>query len=169
MTILITGDKNIGKTTIINNIITKYSDEIIGLQTKEYFKNGKRQGFYMTEIFSDEQPSEKNIIATMNKDFRPEVNEEVFENTGVFICNKILSSKKRICIIDEIGIFERNSKHYVELLYKILNQKDKIVLCVVSNKEHDFLYKIKENREVITLNEQNRDKVSDNLINRLSS
>lgn len=166
MLIMITGEMNIGKSTIIDKICTKFSLDICGFCTREYFKGDVREGFFIKEIFDNKAPSYENIIAKMDSDFKPIVFPQAFDNLGVKLAHECLISDKRIIIIDEIGVFESKSDKFVQALDEIL-QSDKIVVAVLKKRDHIFLNKYKNLYNPIEITVLNRDKVAENIINKI--
>lgn len=164
MVIMITGDINIGKTTIINKILQAFPDDICGFCTREFFENGKREGFFLSDILNLYSPLKQNIIARMDSDFKPIVFSEIFDDFGVHLTQNCLNSDKRIAIIDEIGVFESKSDKFVQTLDKLLNS-DKIVIAVLKKRDHLFLDRYKKMFNPLEITLFNRDKVAKDIIN----
>lgn len=167
MTILITGDKNIGKTTLVNHLFTIFQEYSIGIETREYQKQKKRIGFFIRKFHTIEPFHQKNCIAYMSTENRPIIQKNTFETKGVELCKHILKSEKKICFIDEIGFFEQDCQQYKIFLNQVLSQEHKIIIAILRNQDLDFLNQLKVGREVIYLTKQNRDDVREELIKRI--
>lgn len=164
MVIMITGEKNIGKTTIMRKIYDVYYENVSGFCTKEFFENEIRQGFFISELETETVPCKENIIAKMDGDFKPIVYPDIFDEFGVNIAKKCLNSAKSIIIIDEIGVFESKSEKFVKILDEILSS-DKIVIAVLKKRQHIFLEKYEKLYNPIEITLLNRNKIAKDILN----
>ncbi len=167
MTIFVTGDKNVGKTTLVNHLFTIFSEYSIGIETKEYQKQKKRIGFFIRKFHTIESFHQKNCIAYISAQNTPIIQKKTFEIKGVELCKHILKSERKICFIDEIGFFEQDCQQYKMVLNQVLSQENKIIIAILRNQDLEFLNQLKIGREVIYLTKQNREAVKEELIKRI--
>ena len=167
MVLFVTGQRNIGKTTLIKTIQDVFWKETTGFSTKEFFVDNKRAGFYLTHMNIPDIPTEDRIIATMDKNFRPIIREQTFEAYGVKLCKKLQNSNKKICMIDEIGTFEQYCEGYKQELQHTLNIEGKIIIATIRQQDNIFLNELKEGKEVVTLTKENRDTITQCMIERI--
>ena len=162
MIILISGDKNIGKTTIINKLSQTF--ECTGIITEEFFCKNERKGFLIRQL--NEKPDENNAIAIMDKNFKPIINSDIFNKVGSQMCLKCINDNKKIVLIDEIGVFESNSFLFLEHLQKLM-ECGKIVIAVLKNRDSDFLSKLRQKYPVHFVTLENRDEIFNEIKNEI--
>lgn len=168
MNIFLTGERNVGKTTIINKSITSLrtkwqnrkgiSLKVGGFQTfeGEEFSQGKSYVYLKSaEGFLDSRFSSAKIALRDKSSFSFKVYTEVFDEEGTFTLNKSTSSD--IIIMDELGFMEKDAKVFQRRVMEILDG-DIPVLGVVKLKSNDFLDRVRvhPNVNVITVTEGDR-------------
>ncbi len=118
MNILLTGERNIGKSTIIDEFLKQYTGNVKGYRTvREKTPLDEYYGVYLLDV-NDGNPllTKKNKAGDCyeNKSLVPY--KDVFDTLGV----KLLSDYDNadIIIMDEIGVLERDAE---DLRIKLLN------------------------------------------------
>lgn len=161
--ILLTGDKQIGKSTIIDTTINLLKNNLqsnvsIGgyrIKREIYTKDNITTRIFFINCLLDD--SSYKIIENKVTNEQWEMNTfiEGFNNYS-FNLNKSISSCDLI-ILDEIGFTESKADEFVKNLYSALNSF-KPVLGVIRNKECSFINNIKNREDVllISVNEENR-------------
>ena len=140
--ILITGYPQVGKTSLINNIIRKLEKTSIGMFTNEIRKEGKRIGFKIETLSGLEY-----VLASKNNltsKYRVANYGVYLENIDIVIKHLELSiqeSNPEVIIIDEIGKMELFSKTFVSFLEKCLDSKR--VLGTIMMKDNAYTKQIK--------------------------
>ena len=185
--LIITGPPNIGKTTLVNSVVKKLSNNnknVIGFVTNEIRSEGSRIGFQLQNLsdFND-----KTNLASLTSSL-PEVSrrklptvskysihvsefEDFYRN--IFFSTSSSSSpssanQSKILVIDEIGKMELFSKSFVKDVTNLIKNNENCIL-VVAQKGPGFINKIKEFKEidqVITINFQNRNLLCDEVVDK---
>lgn len=166
--ILISGYPGIGKTTLINKIIKRLDCKIGGFYTSAKCENGKRTGFYITDFSGNQM-----VMADVNSpsSYRVSkygVNIEAFEKIGIPALKKANESADLI-IVDEIGKMEMFSSEFCIMLEKIFDSP-KPLLATIKEIDCKLTAKLKsrDDVEIFDLTIQNRNKMLDRIIDRLS-
>ncbi|MCK4358810.1 MAG: NTPase [Candidatus Cloacimonetes bacterium] len=166
--ILISGYPGIGKTTLINKIIKRLDCKIGGFYTSEKCENGKRTGFYITDFSGNQM-----VMADVNSpsSYRVSkygVNIEAFEKIGIPALKKANKSADLI-IVDEIGKMEMFSSNFCKILEEIFDSP-KPLLATIKKIDCKLTAKLKsrDDVEIYDLTIDNRNKMVDRIIDRLS-
>lgn len=158
--IFLTGDIQVGKTTLLNKVIDNIDSSIGGFQTNRTIKeNGDmyEKEFFIYSLI------DKNItykIATINKHndkFKPTVYNDAFEKVSDNIIKESLNCCD-VIVLDELGFLESNAFNFQHSVFKALDS-EKLVLGIIKPRSTPFLDKIKSRNDVILfeVNTENRD------------
>ncbi|HUU49721.1 MAG TPA: NTPase [Nitrospinota bacterium] len=165
---LLTGIPGIGKTTIIEKVLSLSLLKAGGFYTKEIKDGERRKGFKIVDITTKKE----SILAHVNikSPFRVGkygVDTNSFEEIGVKALEDALENKELI-IIDEIGKMELFSKPFQKMVLKCLSSSKKI-LGSIKIKGNPFVNSIKrrEDTKIVEVNEKNRNLLPDEIINLL--
>ena len=154
--ILITGNPGVGKTTLIQNIISKFSISAGGFYTSEVRNaDGKRWGFKITSLDGIEGIMASTDIMSKYKISRYWIDVEAIDRVGVTAIKEAIKHNEFI-VIDEIGRMELFSKKFQDVAMEALDSS-KIVLGTITAKDIAFTKKVKERQDtkIITLTRQN--------------
>jgi nucleoside-triphosphatase len=169
--ILITGKPGVGKTTLIKKIVMKLQSRmfISGFWTIEVRKNGKRIGF---DIQTTE--GKQGILARQNNSFlksslrvgKYSVNLSDLEEIAL----PTLYKSADLVVIDEIGKMELLSSKFKDAVEFAFNNQPK-VLATIARYRNRFLTSIEErsNVQLIELTKQNRGKLLEEILSKLSN
>ena len=113
--IFLTGEKQIGKSTILSSVIEKYKDEIVGIQTIPFLINGVKKGYYMHSMKKDGEISYDTPISIRVGEKSSVPVMEGFDKIGTTILKKF-RGQNGIMIMDELGKMLK-----VQVLIKSLN------------------------------------------------
>lgn len=167
--ILLTGIPGIGKTTIIEKVLSVCELNAGGFYTKEIRNKGIRKGFKIIDL----QTRREGILAHVDIEspFRVGkygVDPGCFEEIGVKALKEALLERELI-VIDEIGKMELFSRPFQEKVMQCLSSSKK-VLGSIKEKGNPFVDSIKKREDVtiITVDESNRDFIPEKIINLLS-
>lgn len=167
--LLLTGIPGIGKTTIIEKVLSLSQLKAGGFYTKEIKDRGIRKGFKIIDITTKRE----GILAHVNikspfRVWKYGVDTNSFEEIGVKALEDALENKELI-IIDEIGKMELFSRPFQEIVLKCLSSSKK-TLGFIKIKGNPFVNSIKRKKDtkIIEVNEKNRNLLPDEIINLLS-
>lgn len=166
--LLLTGNPNVGKTTVIINVVDALKNagfNVGGMVSREVRKDNVRVGFEIVDLHS----GMRGWLAQINQKKGPKVgkyhvNIQDLENIGA---NAITyATKKCDCIaIDEVGPMELFSLKFKLTVEQALNSK-KLVLAVIHGKAKDPLImeaKKRDDAETFIVTVDNRDKLPEEL------
>lgn len=140
MKVFLTGQKQIGKSTCIQEFIKECQIPCSGYLTLPFYSEGMRIGFYLHSLV----PLERNDIL-FSKD-----KETIL---GVFndFAKEILDhSNSGYLVLDEIGFLERNEEVYLETLIKKIETYPNII-GVLRKCELPYIQEIKSMKDVTIL------------------
>lgn len=165
--IFLTGEKQVGKSTILKKLLKEKKKAVCGFCTLPYEINGVRKGFYfhsMKEIaeFENDTPISVKMGKRQNYPLT-----EAFETLGTAVLKAALESEEWM-IADEVGKLERDAVFFQKMFFNCLDQK-KLVLGVLQDTDTPFVNAIKERPdvEVWTVTQENREEVYQKLIRRM--
>ena len=154
--ILITGNPSVGKTTLIQNIISKFDISAGGFYASEVRnEEGKRWGFKITSLDGIEGIMASTDIVSKYKISRYWIDVEAIDRVGVTAIREAIKHSDFI-VIDEIGRMELFSKKFQDVATEALDSP-KLVLGTITAKDTVITKKIKERQDtkIITLTRQN--------------
>jgi nucleoside-triphosphatase len=156
--IFITGKPGIGKSTIIRKVLQSSQWAIGGFVTEEIREAGARVGFTIEDI----ETGAKKVMAHVRLQSRFRVGRygvdaAAVESVGVPAVARALR-ESALVVVDEIGKMELYSEEFSRWVGRLV-EADKPVLAVIQERRKDLLALLaaREDSEVITLTEQNRD------------
>ena len=175
MHIFITGNRQVGKTTILNKILNISKVKPFGFITKPFYdENNLLKGFNLQYISDfNTKKLENDIIGYTDDGEKWFSCPEVFDNFANILIEDFekiqISKDKHIIIMDELGFFENEAFNFQKIILKILTQKAIPVLGVVKNADTHFLNKIKNhlNIELFNVDHNNRNEILDILSNKM--
>lgn len=151
--ILITGARNCGKSTLINNMLEDLNLDYAGYRTLPYYINGYEQGYYihgyLDGVRKEKLYSPISIKISGNRCLSV---IETFETLGVYILRESRRNKNTsFILLDEIGFLEEESEKFKEEIHKCLDST-KFCLGVLKLKESKFLNSIKFREDTLFIN-----------------
>ncbi len=164
--ILLTAPPRVGKTTVLNKFIKLYKESLGGIISNEIRdKEGERIGFEVTNL-----KNKSRILAHKKKTYSGikvdeyDIDLDCIDN---FIIPEIKKSLKEnsITLIDEIGRFQSLSKNFLKEIDRILNENSNILGTIIFDPAPWSLpLKNIKGVSIYTLNEKNRDKAPQELV-----
>jgi nucleoside-triphosphatase len=158
--ILITGNPGVGKTTLIQNIISRLNVSAGGFYTSEVRdENGKRWGFKIISLDGREEVLASVDVISSRRVSKYGVDVGAVDRVGVTAIRDALKNKD-IVVIDEIGRMELTSKQFRDIVEEALDSP-KPVLGTIALKETNTAKKIKERQDtrLIRLTRANFDEI----------
>lgn len=158
--IFFTGEKGVGKTTILNKIINELNLDVGGYFTSREFVNDGVK-FYLNDFITKKTV----LMADFSDRENPKVFKDSFEIFAVELIKKALQEKS-IIILDEIGNMEESFEDFKNAIFETL-ESDKIVIGVLKKCESNFVNSIKQKDNILLfcVDEDNRNDVLQKSIN----
>jgi nucleoside-triphosphatase THEP1 len=156
--ILLTGPPGIGKSTLIERIVSGIQRPVTGFFTREIREKGKRVGFSIVTL-----DGRKGVLA--HRDVRGPfrvgkygVNVEDIDRVAV--PSMIPAGPDVIVVIDEIGKMECFSSLFRESLMRVLDSENPVIGSIAL-RGGSFIEKVKARKDVslIEVTERNRDEL----------
>ncbi|MGN0772214.1 MAG: nucleoside-triphosphatase [Candidatus Ventricola sp.] len=156
--LFLTGEKQVGKSTLLRRLIEAKQLDCAGFETQAFFLNGERRGFtlhgrvglppYQNDCICCARIEEKRSVPVL----------PVFEENGVLILKRSLASPAPYLLMDELGRLERQAGGFIAQVEACLNS-DKRVLGVLQRCDAEHVARIarREDVTVLTVTLENRD------------
>ena len=145
--IFLTGDKGVGKSTCINEIIKECQLSTCGFQTLPFYEHGIRTGFYLHALLPIEENDQRFSI---QHDGWNETIPGVFDDFGVTVLKRSMQQKDHVLIMDEIGRLEKKETLFIDTLFQSL-EECKNILGVLKKCEIQYIQEIKMRDDVVIL------------------
>jgi len=166
MKIFLTGKPGCGKSFVVEKVVERLKQKGIkvgGFITPEIREKGKRVGFCVKDIYSNEV----GILASKDIKIGPKfgsygINLEDFERVALKAIDFALKECE-VIVIDEIGKMEFLSKNFREKLGEILLSEKPLVAVL----HRSFVEKFKDFGEIIEVTIKNRNELPDLILNML--
>jgi nucleoside-triphosphatase THEP1/trans-aconitate methyltransferase len=159
--IFLTGNLQVGKTTLINKIIAALpATRISGFRTSRYYHEHKLKGFYIEDINDESKElKDKFIGRCINEDHWVSI-PSTFDSYGTQVMERCLNDQSDLIVMDELGFFESDAARFQAAVFRVLDA-DKPVLGVLKQKETPFLRQVRHREDVTVyeINEDNRDRL----------
>jgi nucleoside-triphosphatase len=172
--ILLTGNPGVGKTTVLTKAVSTLKQKgyrVGGMISREVRESGTRVGFEVLDLSG----GRRGWLAHINQKQGPQVgkyrvNLEDLDTIGsAAIADAV--EKCGVIAIDEIGPMELFSEKFKQATLKALESR-KPVLAVVHWKANDRLIREAKNRqdaEIFTVTQENRDKLPGAIVEKVAS
>lgn len=163
--LFLTGEKQVGKSTLLSKLIEARQLNCAGFETRAFYLNEERRGFTLHGRV-EMPPYENDCICCARVGERRSVPVlSVFEENGVQILSKSLSSPAPFILMDELGRLERQADSFIRQIYACLDS-DKRVLGVLQkcSSEHVEAISRRDDVTVLTVTPENREALLGQLI-----
>ncbi len=167
MRVAVTGRPGVGKTTLCLKVFDALRDEldVKGFVTKEVRVSGRRVGFKLVDLVSGESLWLARVDA--KSPVRVGRYGVLLESIDEF-AERIESYRDAdLIIIDEIGPMELKSRRFVEAVEGIVD-RDGLLFTIHLKSQHPLLRRIRSEFEVLTLTEENRDRMVEEVVRRFA-
>ena len=166
--LFLTGDKQVGKSTLLRRLIEARRLECAGFETQAFYLSGERRGFtlhgrvdmppYQNDCICCARIEEKRAVPVL----------PVFEENGVLILKRSLASPAPYILMDELGRLERQAESFIAQIEACLDS-DKRVLGVLQKcgSEHVARIAQRDDVTVLTVTPENRQELLELLCQRL--
>lgn len=146
--IFITGEKGIGKSTLLNKLITEMNLKVSGFKTLPYEIESQRMGFYLKGLIETSECMNNRPISIQNSKMSCIPITETFETLGVEVLSKSLKNVHPIIVMDELGRLERNAEKFNQEVYKVL-EGPKIVLGILQQVQVPLVEAIQKRKDTL--------------------
>lgn len=166
--LFLTGDKQVGKSTLLRRLIEARHLDCSGFETQAFFLNGERRGFtlhgrvdmppYRNDCICCARIEEKRAVPVL----------PVFEENGVLILKRSLASPAPFLLMDELGRLEREASGFIAQVEACLDA-DKRVLGVLQKCSSAHVARIAQRADVtvLTVTPENHDELLEWLYRKL--
>lgn len=147
MNILLTGDINAGKTTVVDRVLAQYSGNVRGFRTiRERTQLDDFYGVYLQDIRDKESKLQINNRVGSCKPNRSLISYgTVFETLGVELLTfDILPD---LVVMDELGVLEENCPLFQQKVFRCLDANFDMI-AVIKKRNSPFLNTIREREDV---------------------
>ena len=157
--IFLTGEKQVGKSTLVSAVLAKTELKYSGLRSISVFdENNDRNVFLIpANKESREQPV---LVGVCSHHHITERRPEVFDEVGCRLLD--YDKDTQLIVIDEIGNMERDAKRYSERIIGLLERTDIRILGVVQKMANTDLAQVIRNHpnvRMIEVDEENREEL----------
>lgn len=166
--IFLTGEIQVGKSTLLNKVISNLKGSIGGFQTNRTVSNDSKEFFIHSLL-------DKNYINKIATILFNENKTKVIPYTKSFeeIADSIIRKSINISdviVLDELGFLESNAMNFQKSIFEALDSS-KLVIGVLKARSTPFLDKIRERNDVIIyeVNKENRDSLLPDILNTIST
>lgn len=178
--ILLTGDLEVGKSTIADNVIKRLLaektiniDDVFGYKTVRLLnQTGEVDGFEVVTYGGDRCLMASTNIETPHRYMKFFVNSKVFDQTLTLEFEAAKKHVKPIIHIDEIGLMEKVSPEYTKMLTGLIRDLNVPVIAIIKDvAKDDFLDGIKkmDNIELYRVTKTNRKKIECEVFGKFSA
>ncbi len=168
LNIILTGPPRIGKTTIIQTVLSRTDKECAGFYTEEIREGNQRVGFRLVTLNNSNCIMAHKKVKGKYKIGKYGVNLDCIEEIGVKAIIEGIARQKLI-IIDEIGKMELFSRRFKNIVVDALDSNS-FVLGTILFRHHPYCDMIKRRRDVklIEVTKSNRNSLIDTIISKIS-
>lgn len=145
-----TGERGVGKSTLLNRLLAKRQLTIDGFRTLPFVHPGGGKGFYLAanEEVPLANPGPDRIIARRAADGRIEERfPHVFDTVGVRILSRCLNNPPDLIVMDELGFLENQALQFQHWVFRCL-EAPVSVLGVIKPRSTPFLDRIRQRQDV---------------------
>jgi len=163
--IAVTGRPGIGKTTLCLKVYNSLKDvmDISGFVTFEVRRGGTRIGFKLRDLKSNKELWLARVGSGRVKVGKYAVFVESIDQFARLIRDY---KSSEFVIIDEIGPMELKSDYFVSEVQDLM-KRDNLLFTIHYKAKHPLLERIRNEFELYVLNEQNRDRIAEEIIGRI--
>ena len=143
--IVVTGTKQIGKSTLVNRYLKHTAMPYAGYRTQRISMTSAGPIYALEEIQTGESEPISAYI-----DGRIQGIPSAFDKFGVQVLRRAMASDVSILLFDEIGRFERSSSHFLSALEAAFASEKKVI-AVLKKEEIPHIIRIRQRKDVLVL------------------
>ena len=164
--ILINGERNVGKSTLIRRLVEEAGCPVYGFCTQN--EEPDEKGFHDIYIHPAGQAFEERVFTSENKIGRcdtriHDVNPEVFDTAGVKYMEDVRADG--IIVMDELGFMEKDSPLFMARVKELLEGDVHVIAAVKNRKDVPFLNEVRAmpKAEIFDITRENREELFETL------
>jgi nucleoside-triphosphatase len=157
--IFLTGKIQVGKSTLIQRLVTNLNVRTGGFKTARHFTGSRHDGFVMEAAGHENVTADfRPYIAEMQKNGHWKAITETFEIFGVRLLKKSLGAKNDLILMDELGYFESAAFDFQQSVFQCLSSSIP-VLGVIKMRSTGFLDRVRARKDlnIFLITEENRE------------
>lgn len=127
--LFLTGEKQVGKSTLLQRIINEKKILPCGLITLPFYIEGEKRGYYFHQLSAAKQDIYNNVPAILRIGENKHIGvEEIFETVGVDILIKSCTLQgETIMVLDELGRAEKHFSKFLAAVEACLDGEKQII------------------------------------------
>ena len=162
--IVITGRPGVGKTTLIEKVISKLSIPVGGMVTREIRKCGHRVGFSVVDIAMGTEGILAHIHQTSGpKMGRYRVNLHDLEHIGIAAINCALAAGSLV-VIDEIGPMEITCPAFIPAVERVIASDAAFIISTHGKLDLPLIHRLRQECILYRVKLGNRDQLVQRII-----
>lgn len=126
--IFLTGEKQVGKSTLVSAVLTATELKYSGLRSISVFDENNDRNVYLISVSKD-SPEHPALVGICSNRHITEKHPEVFDDVGCRLLD--FRPGTELVVIDEIGNMESDAHRYSERILSLLDRTDIRVLGVL--------------------------------------
>lgn len=148
MKIFLEGNKGVGKSTIIEKILSDFDGDFGGFVTKKMKTSLDEYGgiFIFDVNYKNLKPTQENRVGICGLEMIIKKFSETFDKMGVEFLS--FKSKPDLVVMDELGVLEKNAVEFKKRVIEVINQ-DIDIIGVIKKKEDGFLKSIRQREDIL--------------------
>ena len=162
--IAVTGKPGVGKSTVVSKVVEKLDLKACGIRAAEIRVEGLRKGFSIEDIDTGRKGILSHVKCTGPKLGKYHVNLEDLDDIGAEAIRGAIGCD--LVVIDEVGPMELKSDNFIRTVEEVLDSERPILAVLHRSSKHPLAQRIREEFEVLTVDEVNRDDLPDRIATR---
>lgn len=160
--IFLTGEKGVGKSTLVRRLTDVLKQELVGYLTLPYEIEGIHKGYYMHSLVPMGQYENDSPVMIRAGEQKMISVAQTFETLGVAVMELAKKEKTKIAVMDELGKAEKHAPAFQKAVFSCLDTQ-RLVIGVLQKGAGDFTDAVamRQDVEVYEVTKENRDVVFD--------
>lgn len=167
MHIFLTGKKGIGKSTVIQRVLSIMNTEVSGFITKREALNGRLNSKW-GQVKITSMLSEKTYIVARWVDGKRKVFPYAFNSVGTLMMEE---KGGKLVLMDELGFLEEKADIFKGAVLQTLDNEVPVLGAIRDENDSRFLNQVRKHKKVkiIAVTEENRDSIHEEVLSLIFS